>query len=488
MLFNLLVSALLAAPSSGGSVQSEIPTPTSAAGHDFATWIDDASGSGAFTAGVANVSAPSVAAVTVADVAGGATAAGTQAPTATESKNQMANGVGATSSPTESKLSSYRVAAANAQDATTAPVADVRYVGPVVISKGGVYSGNWESQIPSVPVVLINTTEPVIIQNCRLRGRGNLISAVRDSTTVTIRDCIGESLNPNLLNARKGRFAVFWKPVSVIIENNTMLSTAGVYVNNGNNPTRTIRVRYNRARNIDGRISDGKGGYLANDFIAQFVQVNNVKASPDVEIAWNEVINEPRESRVEDNINLYLASGTPESPIRVHNNYIQGAFPLDPASSKFSGGGIIVDGAAEVLADAAGYISIFDNQVVATSNHGISIAAGHHVDVRGNRAVSSGLLGDGSRVGAANVGLYAWNYYKTTGTVFSNVITDNVVGWVNSKGSINNWWFPDCPSSSCFGNRSIAGPITVAKEAEEYLLWQDKVKQRGLTLGSSLKP
>ena len=363
-----------------------------------------------------------------------------------------------------------------------------RYGGPLVITKGGVYSGNWESQNAGVPVVQVNTTEPVVIENCRMRGRGNLVSALRDSTSVTIRNCVGEALNPAVANGKKGRFATFWKPVSVVIERNTMLGTAGINVNNGANPTKLIRIRYNVARNIDGRMSDGANGYLDTNFFAQFVQLNTVKSVPEVEISWNEIINEPRQSRVEDNINIYLASGTPESPMRLHNNYVQGAYALDPLSAKYSGGGIIVDGGTSDLANASSYIKIFDNQVVATSNHGVSIAAGHNIEVRGNRVVSSGLLADGARIGAANVGMYAWNYYKSSGTMFSNVVTGNLVGWVNAKGSLNNWWFPDCAAPNCEGNQAIRGPITREMERDEYDAWRQKLLDQRIKIGSTLSP
>lgn len=241
-------------------------------------------------------------------------------------------------------------------------------------------------------------------------------------------------------------------------------------------------------QNIDGRISDGQGGYLAQDYFAQFVQLNNVKACPDVEIAWNEIINEPGNSRVADNINIYLSSGTPNRPILIHDNFVRGAYPMDPASARFSGGGIIVDGGAAALADAAAYIKIYDNQVVGTSNHGISIAAGHHIEIVRNRLVSSGLLADGTRVGAANVGLYAWNYYKSADTMFSNTITENYVGWVNAKGSINNWWFPDCAAPYCSGNQPIRGPITQSMEDDEYLAWRQKIAIQNIRLGSNLQP
>ena len=62
--------------------------------------------------------------------------------------------------------------------------ASIAYSGPLVITKGGTYSGNWESQDPNVPVISVQTSEPVIIENSNLRGKGNIIAAVRGRLTV----------------------------------------------------------------------------------------------------------------------------------------------------------------------------------------------------------------------------------------------------------------------------------------------------------------
>ena len=46
---------------------------------------------------------------------------------------------------------------------------------PLVITHGGTYSGTWESDDRSVPAVVVKTSEPVIIENSVVRGRGDLI-------------------------------------------------------------------------------------------------------------------------------------------------------------------------------------------------------------------------------------------------------------------------------------------------------------------------
>ena len=71
---------------------------------------------------------------------------------------------------------------------------------------------------------------------------------------------------------------------------------------------------------------------------ACFVQLSQVQHVPGIEIAWNQVINQPGNSRVEDNINIWESSGIPSSPILIQDNYIQGAYTIDPSQGSYSDG------------------------------------------------------------------------------------------------------------------------------------------------------
>jgi hypothetical protein len=284
-------------------------------------------------------------------------------------------------------------------------------------------------------------------------------------------------------------------PQQLTIEGNSMFSTAGIYVNADGTAPSKLSVRYNKALNIDGRLSDGTGGYLATTStsnpidLRQFVQLNQVRATPNVEIAWNEVINEPGNSFVADNISLFLSSGTANSPILVHDNYIQGAYPVDPVTdTDYTGGGIIVDGSADSVANASGFIRIVNNQVVSTTNYGLAIAAGHDVQISGNRAISSGLTPHGARIAAANVGLYVWDAYGDAklGTFFADANSANSVAWVKNSGKRNDDWFPNCTVGECATNVSLLIHPTTADEANEYVAWTAKLAQNGLSIGSTL--
>ncbi len=80
------------------------------------------------------------------------------------------------------------------------------------------------------------------------------------------------------------------------VENNFLRGTPGVKVHmwtGDGSANQTVKVLRNRVRNIDGRISNGKGGYRAGAYggLVQFFQSDKVRNMRGMEIAWNEVVN-----------------------------------------------------------------------------------------------------------------------------------------------------------------------------------------------------
>ena len=98
-------------------------------------------------------------------------------------------------------------------------------------------------------------------------------------------------------------------------------------------------IRSNRARNMNGLLSDGNGGYLpgegSNRSQARFIQFDRVQSVPGIDVGWNEVINYPGRSLVEDNIDIYGSGGTPNQPLEIHDTYIQGAYPYKAAQDAY---------------------------------------------------------------------------------------------------------------------------------------------------------
>lgn len=362
----------------------------------------------------------------------------------------------------------------------------------LTITRGGTYSGGEYQR------VVIDTAEPIVIENVTLRGGGgDLITSHYARADVTIRNVRGYGVNPNIAGKSVGRFASLQGFVNVVIEDCSLDGTAGIYLLDyaGDRTARnTVKIRRNRATNIDGRHSDGRGGYLtggesAADLV-QFVQLDKVRHVPDVEIAWNEVVNEPGKSRVEDVISIYLSSGTKASPMKIHDNFIRGAYPVDAASESFSGGGIMLgDGIAkDGPAGDPAFVDAVDNQVLDTTNYGIAISAGHDCRIERNRIVSAGVLPDGrTKIAAQNVGAYVWDSYKAgKARFYNNTGAENLIGWKDKSGNRNDWWRPD--ASAWENNEHWPSPINVDAYDAEWTRWQAKTKAAGVTIGAQAPP
>ena len=226
------------------------------------------------------------------------------------------------------------------------------YSGPIVITSGGTYSGNWQSNNPNVAAVTISTTAPVIIDNSNIQSKGDLIDTGVSGVNLTVKNTSGYGLNPGVAGDSPGRFLDAYEFDNIVVKNDYLQSTAGIELRSykGNHtPSNTVKILNNQVLNIDGRISNGAGGWLnynertpirggptqSGYNIVQFVQLSKVYSVPGIEIAWNQVINQPGNSRVEDNINIYESSGTSSSPILIHDNYIQGAYTINPSQGNY---------------------------------------------------------------------------------------------------------------------------------------------------------
>ena len=373
----------------------------------------------------------------------------------------------------------------------TAP-SNIGWSGPITINSGGTYTGNWQSLNAGTPAVQINTTQPVVILNSNIQSKGDLIYSGVHGNNVTVKNTHGWGLNPNVYGQAPGRFVNDSYFANIDVENNTLVSTAGIYMayyqGNGTS-SQTVKVLKNVAQNIDGRWSDGNGGFLTgadqNDYV-QFAQFNANHNMVGAEIGWNEVINLPWQSRVEDNISIYRSSGTSASPILIHDNYIQGAYAADPANdSSYTGGGIMLaDGADGTTANECAYTSAYNNIIVGTSEYGMAISTGHDNAIYNNTIISSALLSNGQKIAAENVGIYIWNNMGDT-MWGNNREYGNTLGWMGPSGR-NDTWTPNAASSSGLTpDTFLSGNITLAQEQSYYSVWARKVGSSGHVIGAS---
>ena len=371
--------------------------------------------------------------------------------------------------------------------ASTQPPAGVTWSSPLVITQGGTYTGNWQSTSANTPAITVKTSQPVTILNSNIQSRGDLIASGVSHINVTVKGTHGWGLNPNVAGRSPGRFLDVDNFDNLDIENNTMVGTAGMYMAYyaGNGTTsNSVKILKNNALNIDGRWSDGNGGYQtgtdANDLV-QFAQFNACHNMTGVEIAWNQVVNQPGQSRVEDNISVFQSSGTASSPLLIHDNYIQGAYPADPANDgSFTGGGIMVsDGNTNSASTDTGHVRCYNNVVIGTANYGIAVSSGLDNQVYNNTVISSGLLPGGQKVASQNVGIYVWNQ---SGDPFFQApqVFGNTIGW-NGPSGRNDEWTPDASGVS---DTSMSGSITQSTEAQAYNAWVQRVSAAGQTVGA----
>ena len=326
----------------------------------------------------------------------------------------------------------------------------------------------------------IATSAPVTITNSVIKGTGKLVANSASNVKLTIDHTSLHGLYPGG-SGRWGDYAVRLSGFDFLhFEHNYLEQKGGVKLVDwtGSVSANPVLVRYNLAKNIDGRVTDGAGGY-SGSVITQFLQLDNVQNAGGIDVSWNEIHNTPDASAVEDNINIFESSGSQSSPIDIHDNFIDGAYPYPALSVPFRGGGIL-------LADSGGNFQVaHDNQVVSTTNYGLANASGTNTRIYQNRAVSSGLLADGTRIPSANVGLYSWNQYAAP--YGNNSVYNNIAGWMqkwNDTPRRNDLWVPDC-NDVCTGNAHLGGnvPITRVDEANEFAMWQQKLQDMALTVG-----
>jgi hypothetical protein len=376
-------------------------------------------------------------------------------------------------------------------------VGQVDWSAPIVINQGGTYSGNWQSIDGKTAAVTITTTDPVILQDAHLRSTSSLIKVTVAAANVTVRNSVAVAVSATAKGQPNGVFLDANAPARLDVENNYMENVRDGVVVSGYKGSRsdkeTLVIRGNRARNLNGMLSDGAGGYLAgegnNRALSRFIELDNVQSVPGVDVGWNEVINYPTHSLVSDVISVYRSSGTTNAPLEVHDTYIQGAYSYKPAQDAYSGGGIKTEGAADDTAEnASAFTYVHDNQVVGTSTYGIEFHAGHDNVAANNRVISSGLLANGSKIAAQRVGLRA---AASSSSVYNNTMHDNLVGWscwttaCSQQGYRRDQYFPASPGDYATNSKMVAGPISLDTEGAEYQLWLNKTASDGIKVGPS---
>ncbi len=377
-------------------------------------------------------------------------------------------------------------------------IGEVNWSGPIVITEAGTYSGNWQSTDSKTPAVTVATAAPVVIENSHISSVAGLIKTTVAGADLTVRNSVGLAANPGVKGQANGIFLEASSPARLDVENNYVENAGGGVLVHGYSGNRdgqqTIVIRANRARNLNGLLSDGKGGYLpgvgSNHSISSFIELDKVQAVPGIDVGWNEVINYPGRSLVADNIAVKSSSGTPNQPLEIHDTYIQGAYPYTAAQADYQGGGIKTEGSPEdSTQQAPAFNSIHDNQVVGTVNYGIEFTAGHDNIAANNRVISSGMLANGTKLAAQQVGMANGDVNSGSANMYNNTMHDNLIGWAcwtsscSQSGYRQDQSFPASPGDYSTNSVLAAQPITPATEENEYQIWLNKTASAGIAVG-----
>jgi hypothetical protein len=383
--------------------------------------------------------------------------------------------------------------------------------GPIVVddayvqANGNLITGTFLGTLTQ-PAITVLTRLPVIIADSDVSGPGDLIYGPADNS-ITVINTTGEALNPNIRFQQKGIFLHLYTPANVLMQNCSVTGARlGVFIKGyaGNfTHNQTFIISENTFTDIDARPSDGKGSYeTTGQYNGQAIHIGNAPGVPAMEFAWNQVINEPRNSTTGAEIEFNESGGTASSHAAVHDNYIQGSFPDYPGRDLYGFGGILLNGETTDTVDlTSSFIDVYDNQIVASANYGIAIFAGHDNSMRNNRVVSSGFTASGlfypmnTRYGNAH-GAYNANQYNLPATVFfNNNISSNVLGYIRkddvSGGPVrDDWYLPgqnlDPESNVNFSPVSSTNP-TLADEAAELASFQERLRVRHIKLGVHFK-
>lgn len=347
-------------------------------------------------------------------------------------------------------------------DANTAPPLPAvagSFSGPIIISAGGTYTGNWESTDPGTAAVMIATTEPVIIEDSQIRhltGGRCIRNEWGLNVDVTVRRCVGWGGRHRFIEVEGHR--------NFVVENCTMNQTGGIRPNITQSGSTTI-IRYNYHLNPR-NTPEGFGN---------FIQLNgtNADGSGTVLIEWNQAVGQHNKCDCEDTISIIGArNGIIRYNMLWHNSL--------PNNAPGTNGSITFEAARDwefhnnyiVDSTACPYIQGDDHNIY-----------GHH-----NRCIQDGYL----HPPYDNIQTWATGGWTILSPSTGCHLHDNVFGWTGNGGAREEkplFQSPGTPHTQNIEwdlNTHLPSPITREMEEDEWISWQNDLVANNITIGAPL--
>ena len=360
------------------------------------------------------------------------------------------------------------------------------YKKPLVITKGGHYTGNYKGT-KDTAAIWIQTTDTVWLDDVNLQAEAGGGVKMSGGTKVLINNLVVDGLPPSEPGDQYGRAIDNYQPAFFKLSHFTISRTGGILIDHskeGSSPL--VQLYAGMIRNTTRQKGDGTGGDLRAGL--QFNTVRNM--NPASEAAWIEWYNEPGTSWVEDNFNFYNSSN-----FTLHDFFIKGAYPRPVTASTYSGSGITADGSpAEgyTKAGATHNLEVRDGTIVSTMNAAANIAAGYNVNFHNLLIVSSGMLPDGATSDRFWSGTCIFNGGKYADSIFfNNRIEKCTIGYVNNGHE--NFPYPGRQDENkdrkvnrmpTGVNTFLPNPVTLDMENEAYAAWKAKASKANVVLGA----
>lgn len=343
---------------------------------------------------------------------------------------------------------------------------------------------DWQDIKESLPLINITATKPVIIENCIFVNAGDMIHVRGLNSHVIIRNNIFVGLPPTINDFPHGRAVSVQYGKSVKIENNYLEQCRGFYIEDSEYDN--ILIRFNKAKNIDGRYNNASRQRLSNS-PAAFAKIRNLKAAS-INIAWNEIINYPGQSAMHAVILIsrVLTNSDWESveTINIDNNFIYGvwSFPSPEINADFDGAAIVVSGSENTK-----FVDARNNRIVA--GRGIWLGNASNTMISNNRLLFSGLHPNEKEYKPQQLTFSITDAYQSN-AIRDNTIEENLVQFnvgqiaVNDVQLTNKWTNVLINTTpSYYGNREKIG-ASLRDEKDEYIAWKyQAMVKNGYTIG-----
>lgn len=336
---------------------------------------------------------------------------------------------------------------------------------PFTANSGGTFTG-LKILGDGEPCVYVRTNQLLTFIDCdfaftNTTEGSTAIQAIRfdwGGCQAVFQNCRFFGINPNVAGRFIKRAIDFQFGVKLHVED-CYFQGGGIYVGDVD-AAMDLVVRNNLARNIEGRYSDGDGGWVNGEThgthheYVQFLQLNAPSGqtwSNGAVIEWNEVINDPGDSRPEDVISVHQIGGTSGNPVLIENNLVWGAYPSVPSTFGYTGGGIMCQDGSQGVSGS--YVVARGNTVLNTSNYGIAAAAGNDILIEDNVILKTPNLVAGGQTVDLDNGIYVRNAGD------GHVVQNNVIRWEFRNGTRHNLSLTDDDWDEG-GNTEAPGPLT----------------------------